>query len=106
MGSRKNEVALADAIGAIREQLLRAQREGVDSGLPFAVEAVEIELGVELSVDGGGSLGVNVYAVNIGVEGSAARNTTHRVTVTLAPKDPRTGESAMISSKHGQDQLG
>lgn len=106
MGDSPLFVGLAEAVTAVRAELMRAQRLGAGSGMPFEVESVEIELGVELQNTGGGKFGVNVYAVSAGIEGSSGRNASHRLTVTLHPKDPVTGNSAQISGHHDDDPLG
>jgi len=105
MAERPVAVGLADAVGAVRAELLRAQRLGTESGMPFEVGSVEIELGVELVSSGGGKFGVNVYAVTAGIEGSSGRTATHRITVTMHPKDPVTGGSAQVSGRHDTDPL-
>lgn len=106
MGERPVAVGLADAIVAVRAELLRAKRLGVDAGMPFEVGSVEIELGVELESSGGGNFGINVYAISAGVEGSSGRIATHRLTVTLHPKDPTTGGAAQVTGRHADDPLG
>ncbi|MFI5911952.1 trypco2 family protein [Dactylosporangium sp. NPDC051541] len=106
MGERPVSVGLAEAVAAVRAELLRAQRLGADSAMPFEVGSVEIELGVELESSGGGKFGVNVYAVEAGIEGKSGRTATHKLTVTLHPKDRATGGSATISGHHDADPLG
>lgn len=90
---------LADTIGAVRDQLSRAQREGADAGLRFQVGPVELEFEVVVSYVGGGEAGVRLYVVTLGAKGEVTSGSTHRVKVTLQPVDPVTGKDAEVADQ-------
>ena len=90
---------LADAIAAVREQLIRAQNEGADKGLRFRVGPVELEFEVAVSHTGGAHGELKVYVLTLGAKGELTSGATHRVTVTLQPIDPTTGEDAKVAGE-------
>lgn len=88
---------LADAVEAIRAQLIEAMSRGQGKGLQFALGDLELEFAVSLTQDRQARGGIKVWVVNAdgSVGTSAAR--TQRVKVTLKPIDPQSGEPAKIS---------
>ncbi|ONH21847.1 hypothetical protein BL253_37635 [Pseudofrankia asymbiotica] len=89
-------VGLAEAIGAIRAELIAAQVAGVGSPIRFAAEPIELELGVEVRTGGKADAGVRIGVVSIGAGGERSSAASHRLTVRLAPVDPVTGDRALI----------
>jgi hypothetical protein len=87
---------LADAIEAIRAELIAAQAAGVGSPIRFAAEPVEVELGVEVRTGGKGDAGIRIGVVSIGAGGERSSASTHRLTVRLTPVDPATGGRTLI----------
>jgi hypothetical protein len=90
---------LAQAIGALRRELVQAQSAGAGEDLRFRLGPVEMEFLVEVTREGSGEAGVKFWVVNVGAKGSLARGTTHRLTLTLQPHDVRTGTDAEVSSQ-------
>ncbi|MGH9212433.1 MAG: trypco2 family protein [Acidimicrobiales bacterium] len=74
---------LADALNALRGQLVEAQQRVGHSPIHLSVEEVTVELGLELhrSAKGGGGLRFGV--VSLDGSGERARRATHRVSVRL-----------------------
>ncbi|MHA6760958.1 trypco2 family protein [Streptacidiphilus sp. PAMC 29251] len=78
---------LAQAVAAIRQGLLQAQREGSGSQIPLVVREVVLEMDIELrhTVSGGG--GIKAYVVNVEGKGERAQTRGHRLTVRLGAED-------------------
>lgn len=89
---------LAEAIRSLRDNLLEAAAQGVDKSIRFAVESVELELAVELRSDVIGKAGVKAWVVAANTEASRGRVGTHRVKVTLSPRDVETGLALEIGN--------
>lgn len=94
------KIGLADAIENLRQELTEASRRGEGKELRFNVDAIELELAVELAAEGGGGgkVSFNVLGVGaeVGGEGKLSRSNAHRVTVKLKPA---AGSSALVSDK-------
>ncbi|KJE22973.1 hypothetical protein FF36_02747 [Frankia torreyi] len=90
-------VGLADAIGAVRAELIAAMVAGADAPIRFSVEPVELELGIEVRTGGKADGGVRIGVVSIGASGEKSSTSTHRLTVRLQPVDPATGRSPLIA---------
>lgn len=92
-------VGLAEAIAAVRHELERAQREGSEEKVRFAVGPVELEMTVEFRTADKGGASVNVLnIVSLGGETGVDRGETHRLTVQLQPIGAR-GESFGVASE-------
>ncbi|GIJ48040.1 hypothetical protein Val02_49260 [Virgisporangium aliadipatigenens] len=95
------EIELADAVAAVREELLDAARRGSGQEVAFTVGPIELEFAVELRADAKAKAGFKAWVVSGDVEGGMSRGRTHRVCVTLTPKKPDGGD-LLISA--GQDR--
>lgn len=80
-------LGLADAVRALRSELTTVMREGRDEALRFELGPVEMEFLLEVQREAGGEAGVKFWVVNLGGRGSVTRGSTHRVTLTLTPRD-------------------
>jgi len=89
-------VGLADAVRELRSELMAAMAEAEGQRLSFELEAVEMEFLVEVSKDESGEAGIKFWVVNVGARGGVTSGTTHRVTLTLSPKDRSTGRKPEI----------
>jgi Trypsin-co-occurring domain 2 len=78
-------IPLADAIRALRRELVEAVRQGKDEELRFRLGPIELELQLEISREAGGEAGISFWIVSIGAKGSRTSATTHTVKLTLAP---------------------
>ena len=82
------EVALADAVAVVRDELLAAVARGAGSDVVFEVEQVQLEFTVELRKDTGAKAGFAAWVISGAVEHSAGGTSGHRVAVTLHPRRP------------------
>ena len=79
--------SLAEAIAAVRRELIEAMGAGENEVLRFEVGPVEVEFMVQVAREADGRLGLKVLSVGGGVTDTR----THRVHVTLKPIEPPTG---------------
>jgi hypothetical protein len=86
------QIELADAVAAVRDELLEAAARGGDPDVVFKVGPVELEFAVELRAEATARAGFKAWVVSAEVEASAARGRTHRVKVTLTPQQPDGGD--------------
>jgi hypothetical protein len=98
-------VDLADAIEALRAQVLAAQTKAATSDITFPVQTLTIELKVALTktVDGKAGFKVPFVGAEIGASGGLSRETVQTVTIVLGPPiDRRTGNPAQVGQKAGK----
>ncbi len=86
------EIELADAVAAVRDELVEAAARGVDEQVGFVVGPIELEFGVELRRDAKAKLGFKAWVVSADAEAGVSRGRTHRVRVSLTPKGPGGGD--------------
>jgi Trypsin-co-occurring domain 2 len=80
------EIELADAVAAVRSELLEAAGRDAGTEVGFVVGPIELEFAVELRVDAKAKFGFKAWVVSGEGEAGVARGRTHRVKVTLSPK--------------------
>lgn len=87
-------VPLAEAIGALREELTRAWWDGRNQKVRFKPSPVELSLQVGVTSAGKGSAGVKWWLIELGGEMSRQSVQTQMVKVSLEPRmfDETTGE--------------
>jgi hypothetical protein len=81
----EDRIALADAIDAIRAEMLDAEDRGAGSRLRFAVEHVELEFTVTVSYDAQADVRVRFWVLEAGGGAGASRAGGQIVRVTLRP---------------------
>ncbi len=97
-GAGLMDVPLADAVAAVRDELLEAAaRAGDDPEVVFAVGPVEMEFEVELRADAKAKAGFKLWAVGAETEAGVSRSRTHRVSFTLTPRR-RDGTDLLVNS--------
>ncbi|MEU9335562.1 trypco2 family protein [Streptomyces sp. NPDC048290] len=74
---------LADALKSLRAELTEATAAGADAGLRFTVEQIDLELAVDVRREAGGDGGFKFWVVSLQGRGQQARQTTHRISLTL-----------------------
>ncbi|GGQ96538.1 trypco2 family protein [Kitasatospora griseola] len=94
----RHDIELADAIEAIRLELLDASERGRGQAIQFEVGPVTLDFTVELKRDARAKGGVKAWVLSADAEAGLAHTRTHKVSVTLTPKDPSTGRSIDISN--------
>lgn len=77
---------LAEAIEAVRAELLRAKELGAGSPMAFEVGPVEMQFTVALTREGKANAGVKVWVLEADATGSLTGQRTHQVKITLYPK--------------------
>ncbi|MFI1719746.1 trypco2 family protein [Streptomyces sp. NPDC020489] len=87
-----NRIELADAVQAVRDELITAAARSTGHDLAFEVGDIELEFDVELRKETKGGTKVKAWVVEAGADGSAGTTRAHRVTVTLQALDRRTGQ--------------
>jgi hypothetical protein len=88
-------IDLADAIEAIRIQLVEAAARGANSDIAFEVGPIELEFNVELKVDAHGKAGVRAWVFNAEASAGVESGRGQRVAVTLTPKRRSTNSSTV-----------
>ncbi|MET7704057.1 trypco2 family protein [Streptomyces sp. NPDC005485] len=86
------EIELADAVAAMRDELLQASARGAGQDLAFKVGPVELEFAVELRADARAKAGFKAWVVTGEAEAGVARTRTHRVKIALTPQQPGGGD--------------
>jgi hypothetical protein len=83
-------IPLADAIEALRAELVKARRKGEDAELRFEVGPVEVEFQVvyESEATAGGKVGFRIFGLGseVSAGGKLADARTQSVKVTLTPR--------------------
>jgi hypothetical protein len=74
-------VGLADAIAALREELMTAMNEGKDAPMRFRLAPVQLTLQVAVTKEAGGKIGWHV----LGLGGSYTSATTQILALALEP---------------------
>ncbi|MEU3508420.1 trypco2 family protein [Streptomyces longwoodensis] len=85
-----NRIELADAVQAVRDELITAAERSSGQDVVFEVGDIELEFSVELHREAKGGAKVKAWVVEAGVDGGAGTTRTHRVAVTLRALDART----------------
>ncbi|MEW1907406.1 trypco2 family protein [Kitasatospora sp. NPDC085895] len=80
------EIGLADAVDAVRKELLEAASRGADQPLSFEVGPIEMEFEIELRAEAKAGGKFKAWVVSAETEAGIARGRTHRVAFTLTPR--------------------
>lgn len=97
------DIPLADAVAAVRDELIEAAaRGGTHPDVVFAVGSVEMEFEVELRADAKAKAGFKLWAVGAEVEAGVSRGKTHRVALTLTPRNVHGGD-LLVRGAPGRD---
>ncbi|WP_410877421.1 trypco2 family protein [Nocardia sp. A7] len=86
------EIELADAVAALRDELLTAAARGTGAPLNFEVGPIELSFEVELRRDAKAKAGFKAWVVTGDAEVGAGHARKQRVTLTLTPKNPSGGD--------------
>ncbi|WP_280361500.1 trypco2 family protein [Nocardia wallacei] len=99
------KIELADAVAAVREELLHATARGMGQQVEFLVGPIQLEFAVELRRDAKAKAGFKVWVVSGGIDGGLSRTRAHRVSVTLTPSGPG-GDVWLSGDQAGSDGPG
>jgi hypothetical protein len=94
-------LGLADAIGLLRGELLRAQAAGADSDIQLPVESMTVELTVTAarSLDGKVGFTVPVVGLELGGGGARERGSEQKVTVVFGGPVDRAGSPVKVAEE-------
>jgi hypothetical protein len=93
-----DEIGLADAISAIRDDILAATQRSTGSPLRFELGEMQMEFTVELRRDTRAKGGVKAWVVDASAERGHGATHTQRVAFTLKPRNALTGRGWDISN--------
>ena len=91
-------IGLADAVSALRDELVQAASRGGGSTLRFELGAIEMEFLIEARNDHGVDAGIKFWLVSAGGNASSGVTTSHRIKLTLDPRDAF-GNSPLVSDE-------
>ena len=100
-------VGLAEAIGLLRDELLKARAAGADSEIQLPVESMTVQLQVAATRSRDGKAGFSVPIVNLELGGSVGwqRETLQTVTVTFGGPVDREGHPVKVAQE-GSERKG
>lgn len=92
-------LGLADAIGLLRDELLRARAGGAGSDIQLPVESMTVELTVTAtrSADGKAGFTVPVVGLELGGGGARERGSEQKVTVVFGGPVDREGKPVKVA---------
>ncbi|GJF35057.1 hypothetical protein KNE206_77570 [Kitasatospora sp. NE20-6] len=79
-------IGLADAVTAVRNELMEAAAQGESQALAFDVGPVEMEFEIELRAEARAGGKFRAWVVSAEAEAGVSRGSTHRVSFTLTPR--------------------
>ncbi|WP_128428213.1 trypco2 family protein [Streptomyces cyaneus] len=88
----ENRIELADAVQAVRDELITAAGRSSGQDVVFEVGDIQLEFSVELWREAKGGVKVKAWVAEAGVDGGGGTTRSHRVAVTLRAVDSRTGQ--------------
>jgi len=97
-------LGLADAIGLLRDELLKARAVGGDSDIQLPVESMTVELTVTAAKSRDGRVGFTVPVVGLQVGGGGARErgSEQKVTVVFGGPVDRAGNPVKVARASGE----
>ncbi|MFF8815918.1 trypco2 family protein [Streptomyces pactum] len=98
MSDPTDNIDLADAVQAIRDELMTAAARAADQDVVFEVGDIGMEFTVELRKETKGGGRIKAWVVDAGADRTHAETRTHRVSFTLRAKDARTGGPWQVSN--------
>jgi hypothetical protein len=108
--SERNAVAsdglgLADAIGLLRDELLKAREAGGDSDIQLPVESMTVDLTITATRSVEGKAGFKVPIVEVELGGGAARERASEQKVTVVFGEPVDRDGNPVKVAQASDEL-
>ena len=100
--SKVKKIELAEMLTDLREELLKARRQGEGSDLRFEIADVELEVKLAATKEAGGGGGVKFWVYNADAKVSASDQSTHRLKLSLKPRNADDGTAFDVSD---EDQI-
>jgi hypothetical protein len=99
----KDSIGLAEAIAALRDDLLKARKSGAGAEIQLPVESMTVELKVTASRSDDGKAGFRVPIIELELGGGAGRERGNEQTVTVVFGSPvdRQGNTVKVVSADG-----
>ncbi|MFC8512078.1 trypco2 family protein [Streptomyces sp. NPDC057257] len=94
-----NRIELADAVQAVRDELITAAGRSSGQDVAFEVGDIELEFSVELRKEAKGGVKVKAWLVEAGADAGGGTTRAHRVAVTLRAVDVRTGQPWKVGNR-------
>jgi hypothetical protein len=94
-----NDITLSEMLAELREELLKAQRQGTGSDLKFQVDDIEVELQVATTKGGKGGGGVKLWVFNATAEGNASKTATQKLKLKLKLAPGSDGKPVNVGDK-------
>lgn len=96
-----SDLGLSDAIGLLRDELLRARAAGARSDIQLPIESMTVELNVTAtrSIDGRAGFTVPVVGLQLGGGGGRERGSEQKVTVVFGGPVDRAGHPVKVASE-------
>jgi hypothetical protein len=92
-------VGLSEAITALHTQIQAARHGAIGQEIAFDVEEIHVEFLLEIVKEATGNSGISFGVVSFGMRGAATTGSTHKLTLTLKPRDSFRGGSVAISGE-------
>ncbi|MFI5888129.1 trypco2 family protein [Streptomyces sp. NPDC051554] len=105
-GFASDEIGLADAVEAVRDQLIEAAGRNASQDVRFQVGPITMEFTVELRREASGKAEVKAWILGSSAEGKVTKSNLHRVQLTMTPLDSTTGQPYEISNPDPGDVSG
>lgn len=99
MSDPADSIDLADAVQAVRDELMTAAARAAGADVVFEVGDIEMEFTVELRKETTGGGRVKAWVVDAGGDHTRGETRTHRVNFTLRAKDARTGGPWQVNNR-------
>ncbi len=99
-GATAAGLGLSEAIGLLRDELLKARTSGAGSDIQLPVESMTVELSVTAtrSADGKAGFTVPVVGLKLGGGGSRERGSEQKVTIVFGAPLDRAGRPVKVAS--------
>lgn len=106
MSEERDGLGLAEAIEALRGQLIQAVEAGAGARVQFPVQEVSIELAAVVTNSKDGKAGFKIPFVGAELGGGIANSnaTTQRVTIRFAAPIDQAGNSVKVASSSDEDK--
>lgn len=85
-------IELADAIQALRDELVRAQRSKDSNDILFQIKDIELEMQFQVSRSAGADGGIKFWLISLGAKGEQGSTATHTVKLKLQALTPEGGD--------------
>jgi hypothetical protein len=96
-------LGLAEAIGLLRDELLKARAAGAGSDIQLPVESMTVQLAVTATRSANGKAGFTVPLVGLELGGGGARERGTGQTVTVVFSSPVDRSGNPVKVAHGSD---